>query len=479
LDGDKHRASTEKTNDDAQTNNTEAFFETSNKRAETTDLNANIILSESSSKDSLQKEDVKPNQEINSNSVLKPPVTVPPVTSSTPSEHPPKVNTGPAQIRPTAPAVTGVTMVSSSIQGSGATSLALVPHAGRISVNTVAVSQPRVTTLATTKGTILTLPRISTPSQNVPLTRAPQTVPLQLPANFQVPQGMVLIRSDSGQLMLVSQQALAQAQAQGMVPKQATASSTAIVRPSSSQIKPNPSTVTVIQKPAGATGTIAFTPAGSAGSSIIRTAGVVASSATRKPGSTTGPIIKVAQMPPRTNAVTATTVINTSAAKVLLTSASIIDRTSQQKHDACPHCRARAVGMAELMSGATGETLENVKKCKNFLVTLMKLASSGTRSANMAQNVRALVKSLLDGKLEAEEFTEKLYMELKSSPQPFLVPFLKKSLPAVRQLTPNSLLFVQQCDQTRSSDSASIKATSQKPSGSALKPSQPTRTAQL
>lgn len=41
------------------------------------------------------------------------------------------------------------------------------------------------------------------------------------------------------------------------------------------------------------------------------------------------------------------------------------------------------------------ETLENVKKCKNFLVTLMKLASSGTRSANMAQNVRALVKGLL------------------------------------------------------------------------------------
>ncbi len=41
------------------------------------------------------------------------------------------------------------------------------------------------------------------------------------------------------------------------------------------------------------------------------------------------------------------------------------------------------------------ETLENVKKCKNFLVTLMKLASSGTRSTNMAQNVKALVKSLL------------------------------------------------------------------------------------
>lgn len=41
------------------------------------------------------------------------------------------------------------------------------------------------------------------------------------------------------------------------------------------------------------------------------------------------------------------------------------------------------------------ETLENVKKCKNFLITLMKLASSGTRLPDMAQNVRALVKGLL------------------------------------------------------------------------------------
>lgn len=49
-------------------------------------------------------------------------------------------------------------------------------------------------------------------------------------------EGMVLIRSDSGQLMLVSQQALAQAQAQGMLPKPASANATAIVRPSSSQV---------------------------------------------------------------------------------------------------------------------------------------------------------------------------------------------------------------------------------------------------
>jgi len=41
------------------------------------------------------------------------------------------------------------------------------------------------------------------------------------------------------------------------------------------------------------------------------------------------------------------------------------------------------------------ETLENVKKCKNFLVTLIKLASSGTQSPDMAANVKALVRALL------------------------------------------------------------------------------------
>lgn len=38
-----------------------------------------------------------------------------------------------------------------------------------------------------------------------------------------------------------------------------------------------------------------------------------------------------------------------------------------------------------------------------------------------------------DGKIEAEDFTSRLYRELNSSPQPYLVPFLKvivKSSPA-------------------------------------------------
>ena len=40
------------------------------------------------------------------------------------------------------------------------------------------------------------------------------------------------------------------------------------------------------------------------------------------------------------------------------------------------------------------ETMENVKKCKNFLSTLIKLASSGKQSTETAANVKELVQNL-------------------------------------------------------------------------------------
>lgn len=45
------------------------------------------------------------------------------------------------------------------------------------------------------------------------------------------------------------------------------------------------------------------------------------------------------------------------------------------------------------------ETMENVKKCKNFLSTLIKLASTGKQSTETAASVRELVKDLLVRKL--------------------------------------------------------------------------------
>ncbi|XP_067273205.1 transcription initiation factor TFIID subunit 4 [Pseudorasbora parva] len=515
LDNDHSSAPTEKReSNDAQTSNADESLETALDTIRHKDSNANVKTTENSNPNSASlsgEGDSKPKAD-STNSASQRPVTVAVNSNTSASSEPtPKIIAGPAQIRSSTPLVVGARVVTSSVKGPGTTSLALVPQPGRVTVSSVTISQPRVTTLTTAKGAVVTLPRISTPSQSVPMTRTSQTVPLQLPANFQVPQGMVLIRSDSGQLMLVSQQALAQAQAQGMLPKPASANAAAIVRPPSSQatvtatpiirvslppssasattnIKPNPTPGTYVQKPATATVTTIFTPSCTTGTTIIKPAGVIGT-AVRKPSSTMGPVIKA--MTPnsstsgtfnqRTNSVTATTVINTTTVKSVGKGA--LSTQGNAPRMVSPNVPTRSsTNTTSTPVTVTAETLENVKKCKNFLVTLMKLASSGTRSANMAQNVQALVKGLLDGKLEAEEFTEKLYMELKSSPQPYLVPFLKRSLPAVRQLTPNSQLFIQQCTQLKPSDSASAKATNQKPTASvssSLKPNQPTRTAQL
>lgn len=62
-------------------------------------------------------------------------------------------------------------------------------------------------------------------------------------------------------------------------------------------------------------------------------------------------------------------------------------------------------------------------KCKNFLSTLLRLASEQPES--VATNVQMLIQGLVDAKVEPEEFTTKLQRELNSSPQPCLIPFLK------------------------------------------------------
>ena len=70
-------------------------------------------------------------------------------------------------------------------------------------------------------------------------------------------------------------------------------------------------------------------------------------------------------------------------------------------------------------------------KCKIFLATLLRLSSDQPES--VARNVRGLIQGLIDGRVEPELFTTKLQKELNSSPQPCLVPFLKKSLPYLQQ----------------------------------------------
>ncbi|XP_029563635.1 transcription initiation factor TFIID subunit 4 [Salmo trutta] len=305
----------------------------------------------------------------------------------------------------------------------------------RVSSPTVTMSSPlgpAVTRVATAtqapgKAAVIAIPRPTTFQQPAASIRPPQTTSVQLPANFQIPPGMVLIRSDSGQLMLVSQQALAAAQ--GLAARTPGTGTSPSPRPLTTQV----SAATVVRK-AENPGVIRVPP--SPHVTIAQSTPLV-----KVVGATPTPPAGQIQIPrPMIRPVAPVTVTRSPGPG---------PRIIPTKPTNTPRATPPTI---------TPEVLENVKKCKNFLVTLIKLASSGTHSADMAKNVRELVKSLLDGRLEPEEFTDQLYRELKSSPQPYLVPFLKKSLPAVRQLTPNPQLFIQEVDQPRPQAPTASKA---------------------
>lgn len=261
---------------------------------------------------------------------------------------------------------------------------------------------------------VITVPRASHPVAVAP--RVTQTTSAQLPANIHFPPGMMLIRSDSGQLMMVSQQALAQAQEARRASSGPQNSRIITPPPTPSPIAKTNEKATVIRM--SATPNLQSTP-------VRKTA-----------------LVKVLGVPPNPAVVQ-----NLSA---------VLDRNIQPRIITEPKKEAPPTFSQEM--------LESVKKCKNFLVTLIKLASSDSRSANIANNVRGLVRSLLEGELGAEEFTEQLYCELKSTPQPCLVPFLKKSLPAVRILTPDPQVFIQQAATSARNSSVKQPTTDQGPS---------------
>uniref|UniRef100_A0A8B9CEE7 TATA-box binding protein associated factor 4b n=2 Tax=Anser brachyrhynchus TaxID=132585 RepID=A0A8B9CEE7_9AVES len=236
-------------------------------------------------------------------------------------------------------------------------------------------------------------------------------------------EGTVLIRSSNGQLMLVSQQAIARAQTQPQnntsvrpsVPTSTPAVRICAVQNSGTQLlkKAVATPVKTLSQTTNAVASTVQPPA------VIQPAAATASVTTVtavKPSSTGTPVKLPVTGPPAQS-------ISQKAVSV------------------------KAEGTTVAQTSASTEMLENVKKCKNFLATLIKLASSGPQAPEMGQNVKNLVQNLLEAKIEPEEFTKKLYIELKSSPQPYLVPFLKKSMLALRQLMPNAQSFIQQCMQ--------------------------------
>ncbi|XP_043946309.1 transcription initiation factor TFIID subunit 4 isoform X2 [Protopterus annectens] len=330
------------------------------------------------------------------------------------------------------------------------------------------------TTASTASQNILRTPTVTT-TGGIRATMAPPVLAPRLPhashnpsiQNFQLPPGMVLVRSDSGQLLMIHQQALAQMQAQAhaqaqtqsqntMTQRSATPTSapavqlstvqapgtsiiarqvtpTTIIKPVSQAQTTVPATTTLQRPPVvqpqivlgGTTQTAAIGPASSVQPGTPQRPAQGTATATDS--------LAVSRGPARITPVT----LNAAGQPHALPG-NIISPMQPQ-----PGMETNSV-IGPVVMTVTPETMENVKKCKNFLSTLIKLASSGKQSTETAANVKELVQNLLDGKIEPEDFTSRLYRELNSSPQPYLVPFLKRSLPALRQLTPDSAAFIQQ-----------------------------------
>ncbi|XP_014910243.1 transcription initiation factor TFIID subunit 4 [Poecilia latipinna] len=251
-------------------------------------------------------------------------------------------------------------------------------------------------------------PRLTQPQQNATSIQ-----------NIQIPAGMVLVRSESGQLLMIHQQTLAQMQAQ------AQSQSATTPRPAAPTSTP-PVQVASLQTPGGPLLARSVTP-----TTIIKQG---------SPVQTTVATTATLQRPP----VLQNTIIlggNATSTGQALGTPTTVQATAAVTQRVGP---LGATGVPVTPTAITAETLENVKKCGNFLSTLIKLASNGKQSSETTATVKELVKNLLEGKMEPEDFTSRLYKELNSSPQPYLVPFLKRSLPALRQMTPDPEAFIQQ-----------------------------------
>ncbi|XP_072242884.1 transcription initiation factor TFIID subunit 4-like [Leuresthes tenuis] len=241
--------------------------------------------------------------------------------------------------------------------------------------------------------------------------RPQQQTTIQLPPGFTIPPGMVLVRTETGQLVMVPQQILAQAQAktqQGqtvVTQRPATPTATTTIRVSTATTAPGPPQTVRLASP---------TP-----TRMVQTPSTTTVQAL--PVAPGGAAVSVKMTTPQKNS----TVITTGGTPV-------------PKPGSVASTPPPAASPAARVTVVSQEMQENVKKCKNFLATLIKLASHNSPSPETSKNVKALVQDLLDAKIEPEEFTSRLQAELKSSPQPYLIPFLKKSLPALRQTLLNS-----------------------------------------
>nr|XP_025963391.1 transcription initiation factor TFIID subunit 4-like [Dromaius novaehollandiae] len=263
---------------------------------------------------------------------------------------------------------------------------------------------------------------------------------------------MVLVRTDAGQLVMVPQQALAQAQMQAQVQTQGQGPTSISPRLSVPTSGPVFRLSTTQQPTSVATSTVRLGLPVQAKVVQSTATPVSATSAATLPGgsilshTTVSVAATSAQSLFKTTVATGTSASQQPAVITGGQTQASVQTQGQPRLPLPPHTTAQVPAQPQVIpsSPVPGTTVvsqemqENVKKCKNFLATLIKLASHNSPSPETSRNVKALVQDLLDAKIDPEEFTGRLQSELKSSPQPYLVPFLKKSLPALRQSLLNS-----------------------------------------
>ncbi|XP_026508425.1 LOW QUALITY PROTEIN: transcription initiation factor TFIID subunit 4-like [Terrapene carolina triunguis] len=272
------------------------------------------------------------------------------------------------------------------------------------------------------------------------IVRPPQQTTIQLPPGFTIPPGMVLVRTEAGHLVMVPQQVLAQAQVQAQV--QTQGQGPASISPRLSVPTSGPVfRLTTTQQPTSVAASAVHLGLPGQAKVVQSTATPVSatSTATLHGGSTlshTTVSIATTSAQSLIKATVATGTPGTQQPTVIFggQTQTPAQPQGQPRLPLPPHTTAQVPAQPQVIpsSPVPGTTVvsqemqENVKKCKNFLATLIKLASHNSPSPETSHNVKALVQDLLDAKIDPEEFTGCLQSELKSSPQPYLVPFLKQ-----------------------------------------------------
>ncbi|XP_055088387.1 transcription initiation factor TFIID subunit 4-like isoform X2 [Periophthalmus magnuspinnatus] len=376
---------------------------------ETGDTVVSPSTEESLSKSELSSQTASMNSDKNSPDTASPPTTLTATTTVT-------TTTVSQPLSSTSVAPSSVSVVAtSSICGTGQTTL--VTTTTTVARPAAPLPTPVVVTSAQPRPGVTPPQRIVTPQLIV---RPPQQqTTIQLPPGFTIPPGMVLVRTELGQLVMVPQQALAQAQAQAQAqnntsPRPATPTTGTPFRVTTPQ---SPVTPQTNRQCALTPSKMTPSPCPPPSSPVHQTPS--SSSSSSCPALRPGPVAVA---------------VTTSQQTPVVMAPQASSQASSQPVPAAQTAIAATPG-APVVSQ---EMQENVKKCKNFLATLIKLASHNSPSPETSKNVKALVQDLLDAKIEPEEFTSRLQTELKSSPQPYLVPFLKKSLPALRLSLLNS-----------------------------------------